>query len=201
MTPLLQLENIHKHFGAHHVLRGIDLEVSASETVVIIGASGSGKSTLLRCVNFLELPDSGRIRFKGEAVGKSVRTRGEDKLVFKERELCRLRRHIGMVFQQFNLFPHMTVLENVMEGLVSVLKLPKPEARERALGNLEKVGLTEKAEQHASRLSGGSSRESLSPARSPCSPMSCFSTRLPRRWTRSLWARSCRSCETSAKPA
>ena len=155
ITKLLQLENIHKRFGAHHVLRGIDLEVSAGETVVIIGASGSGKSTLLRCVNFLELPDSGRIRFKGEAVGKSVQTRGEDKLVFKERELCHLRRHIGMVFQQFNLFPHMTVLENVMEGLVSVLKLPKPEARERALGNLEKVGLTEKAEQHASRLSGG----------------------------------------------
>ena len=155
MQTLLKLENIHKHFGAHHVLRGIDLEISTGETVVIIGASGSGKSTLLRCVNFLELPDSGRIHFKGETIGKTVETRTGEKLILKERELCHLREHIGMVFQQFNLFPHMTVLRNVMEGLVSVLKLSKQEAKERALENLDKVGLTEKAEQYPARLSGG----------------------------------------------
>lgn len=148
---LLRLENIHKYFGENHVLRGVDLEVQKGETVVIIGASGSGKSTLLRCVNFLERPSRGRVYFRGEPVG----TEADGKIAYRERELARLRTHIGMVFQQFNLFPHMTVLDNVMEGPVTVLGLPKDEARDRARMNLERVGLTEKADQHPSRLSGG----------------------------------------------
>jgi polar amino acid transport system ATP-binding protein len=155
MDTVLALENVHKHFGSNHVLKGIDLEVRRGETVVVIGASGSGKSTLLRCINFLELPDTGRIRFKGQAVGRQLRTREGERLVLKERELNSVRRHIGMVFQQFNLFPHKTVLQNVMEGPLSVLRLGKEESRERAVANLAKVGLLEKAEQFPSRLSGG----------------------------------------------
>ncbi|MEJ2665773.1 MAG: amino acid ABC transporter ATP-binding protein [Deinococcales bacterium] len=148
---LLQLKNIHKYFGANHVLRGIDLDVQKGETVVIIGASGSGKSTLLRCVNFLEQPSEGRIYFRGQPIGKET----NGKITYRERELAALRAHIGMVFQQFNLFPHMTVLENVMEGPVTVLGIPREQARERAKMNLERVGLSEKADQHPSRLSGG----------------------------------------------
>jgi len=154
-APVLKLEGIHKSFGGSEVLKGIDLEVAAGETVVIIGASGSGKSTLLRCINFLELPDAGRVYLKGESVGTTVSTRRGERLVFKEQELNAMRRHVGMVFQSFNLFPHMTVVQNVMEGLVSVLRLKRDEARTRALRHLEAVGLAEKTEQYPSRLSGG----------------------------------------------
>ncbi len=123
--------------------------------MVIIGASGSGKSTLLRCINFLEPPTSGRIVFNGEAIGRAVSKGTKETLRYNERELSRLRTHIGMVFQHFNLFPHMTVVQNVMEGLVSVLHLPREQARKRALDNLEQVGIADKADQYPSRLSGG----------------------------------------------
>jgi len=148
-SAVVRLEKVHKRFGDLHVLRGIDLEVVAGETVVIIGASGSGKSTLLRCINYLEVPDAGRVFLDG----RPVATR--DGGVPSERELSHLRRHVGMVFQQFNLFPHMTAVQNVMEGPRSVLRMAQEEARELALRQLEKVGLLDKADQYPSRLSGG----------------------------------------------
>ena len=151
MDTLLRLEAIHKYFGKNHVLRGVSVDIEKGETVVIIGASGSGKSTLLRCINFLEYPSEGRVYYKGAPVGDMV----GDRIVYRERVLNGLRSRVGMVFQQFNLFPHMTAIENVMEGMVTVLRTPKPQARERARMNLERVGLAEKADEYPSRLSGG----------------------------------------------
>lgn len=153
--PVVSLENLHKHFGNAHVLRGIDLDVASGETVVIIGASGSGKSTLLRCINFLEIPDAGRVYIGGEPVGTLKPGSQTGQVVLTEAELSAVRRRVGMVFQQFNLFPHMTVVQNVMEGLRSVLRIDRDQARTKAVTQLEKVGLAEKADQFPSRLSGG----------------------------------------------
>ena len=153
---ILKVEGLHKFFDENHVLRGIDLEVKQSEMICLIGASGSGKSTFLRCINFMEYPSAGQITIHGDVIGRKV---GEDEgspvFDYRESELVRVRTKVGMVFQQFNLFPHMTVLENVMEGLVIVLKLKKEEAEVRARLNLSKVGLLDKADQYPSRLSGG----------------------------------------------
>lgn len=148
---LLEIKDLHKSFGSLEVLRGINLAVEQKETVVLLGSSGSGKSTLLRCVNFMEIPTSGRIFLKGEMVG----TERAGRVRYTERELSKLRTRIGMVFQHFNLFPHMTALQNVMEGQVYVLKRSKAEAREKALEQLARVGLYEKADEYPSRLSGG----------------------------------------------
>ena len=151
----MEIKNINKSFGDLEVLKGIDLEIEEGETVVIIGASGSGKSTLLRCINFMEMPDSGEIILNGNRVGK-LRGKGKKpKIVYQESELCRLRTKIGMVFQQFNLFPHMTVLGNVIEGQVSVLKKKKTDAIEIAKRQLKRVGLLDKIDQYPSHLSGG----------------------------------------------
>ncbi len=152
MENILKVEQLHKSFGKLQVLKGIDVTVQTGETIAIIGASGSGKSTFLRCVNFLEMPSSGKIYLKGRVIGQE---NGNNRMVYKESELCKVRRHFGMVFQQFNLFPHKTALENVMEGLVYVLKQPKAQARESACAQLRKVGLTDKVDQYPSRLSGG----------------------------------------------
>lgn len=151
MAVIIQIENLHKRFGDLDVLKGIDLELGASETVVVLGSSGSGKSTLLRCVNFMETPSAGKILFHGKTIG----TERNGKMRYRERELCELRTRIGMVFQHFNLFPHMTTLQNVMEGQVTVLKRSKSEAEEKARLQLERVGLSEKANEYPSRLSGG----------------------------------------------
>ena len=154
---ILKVGSLHKYFGDLHVLQGVDLEVQRGEMVCMIGSSGSGKSTFLRCLNFMEQPSAGRIEFGGKAVGRETGTTrdGAPTYTYDERELVRLRTHVGMVFQQFNLFPHMTVMRNVMEGPVTVLRTGKEEAEERARENLEKVGLLEKADQYPSRLSGG----------------------------------------------
>jgi ABC-type polar amino acid transport system ATPase subunit len=146
---VVRVENLHKYFGPLEVLRGINMEVDRGEVVVIFGRSGSGKSTLLRCINFLEDPTDGRIEVAGIRLEGGHRTRGK-------RELIRqLRMHAGMVFQQFNLFPQMTALQNVMEGPVTV-KGFKPEAvRPMAQQLLAKVGLADKAEEYPIRLSGG----------------------------------------------
>ena len=151
MSEILRIENLHKTFGDLEVLKGIDLTVQSGETVVILGSSGSGKSTMLRCVNFMEDPTEGRIFLKGELIGSE---RG-GKMTYREAELCALRARIGMVFQHFNLFPHMTVIENVMEGQVIVLGRGKAEARDKAMAQLDRVGLAEKAEEYPARLSGG----------------------------------------------
>ena len=151
--PVLQITRLTKRFGANEVLREIDLEVARGERVAILGASGSGKSTLLRCLNFMETPTSGCIRLDGVAIGKSVGSETERR--YEERELTAVRRRVGMVFQQFNQFPHMTVIGNVMEGLRTVLGQPAEQARQRAMAELERVGLGEKAAEYPARLSGG----------------------------------------------
>ncbi|MDJ0935613.1 MAG: amino acid ABC transporter ATP-binding protein [Kiloniellales bacterium] len=151
MTEIVRIENLHKSFGELAVLKGIDLTVETGETVVLLGSSGSGKSTLLRCVNFMETPTEGRVYLHGELVG----TERNGEVRYRERDLCALRTRIGMVFQHFNLFPHMTVLENVMEGQTTVLRRSKAEAEAKARQQLERVGLAEKADQYPARLSGG----------------------------------------------
>jgi len=151
MTEILRIENLHKSFGDLHVLKGIDLTVQAGETVVLLGSSGSGKSTMLRCVNFMETPSDGKIHLNGDLIG----TERGGRMQYREAELCVLRSRIGMVFQHFNLFPHMNVLENVMEGQVIVLGRGKAEAEAKAMAQLTRVGLAEKAAEYPSRLSGG----------------------------------------------
>jgi polar amino acid transport system ATP-binding protein len=149
---LLSVRGLAKRFGANEVLRGIDLDVCRSERLAILGASGSGKSTLLRCLNFMEIPTKGRIELDGRVLG-SERRPGER--VYREAELTAVRQRVGMVFQQFNLFPHMTTIGNVMEGLRTVRRLPVAAARERAERELARVGLAEKAAQYPAHLSGG----------------------------------------------
>ena len=151
MTEVLRIEGLEKSFGDLAVLRGIDLTVSRGETVVVLGASGSGKSTLLRCVNFMEIPTAGRIALQGEPVGREANGR----VVYAERELTPLRARVGMVFQHFNLFPHMTARQNVMEGPKTVLRLDAAECRRRADRYLDKVGLGWKADAYPAQLSGG----------------------------------------------
>lgn len=140
---LLSVRGLAKRFGKTDVLRGIDLDVEAGERIAILGASGSGKSTLLRCLNFMEMPDAGTVALDGKPVGR------------RESELSQVRQRIGMVFQQFNLFPHMTALGNVMEGPRTVKRVPKAAAAARAHRELARVGLAEKADTWPAHLSGG----------------------------------------------
>ena len=148
---ILQVRGLRKSFGTLEVLKGIDLEVSKGEVVCVIGASGSGKSTLLRCINLLEGSDGGEIRFRGEAIQRLVGERGRA----AERARNALRADIGMVFQQFNLWPHKSVLHNVTEAPIVVRGTPRKKAELEATELLRKVGLAEKAHERPSRLSGG----------------------------------------------
>ncbi len=150
-TPILDIKGLHKRFGDHHVLKGIDFTVEPGERIAIIGGSGSGKSTFLRCMNFMETLSEGEIWLDGTRLG--VEKKGT--VTYPEKQLCKVRERLGMVFQQFNLFPHMSVLENVMEGLVTVKGMSKPEARRIAEAELAKVGLSEKHDAWPGRLSGG----------------------------------------------
>jgi polar amino acid transport system ATP-binding protein len=155
-APLLRVTGLHKRFGQDEVLKGIDLDVKPGERIAILGASGSGKSTFLRCLNFMELPSAGRIELDGQAIGNTRPGRdGNADIVYREAELTRVRQRVGMVFQQFNLFPHMTALGNVMEGLRTVRGMGREEAQARALDQLARVGLADKAQHYPSRLSGG----------------------------------------------
>ena len=142
-TPIIELRNVNKHFGKLHVLKDVSLSVARGEVVVIIGPSGSGKSTLCRTVNRLETIDSGEILIDGQRMPQ------------EGRELAALRAQIGMVFQSFNLFAHMTVLDNMMLAPVDVLKKPKPEAREEAMRLLARVGVADQANKLPAQLSGG----------------------------------------------
>ncbi len=143
--PLLQVENLHKSFGDLEVLKGVDVKITKGEHIVIIGPSGSGKSTLLRCLNYLEVPTAGSIYFKGQRVDPS-----KGKHVLSEH-----RTHMGMVFQRFNLFPHRTALENVMEGPRFVKKQAKALTHTQAKSILKRVGLTDKENSYPIELSGG----------------------------------------------
>jgi polar amino acid transport system ATP-binding protein len=140
---ILKVRGLTKRFGDNQVLHGIDLDVEPGERIAILGASGSGKSTLLRCLNFMEMPTAGSLVLDGTEIGR------------RERELTAVRQRIGMVFQQFNLFPHMTAVGNVMEGLRTVRRQSKTEARARAEKELARVGLAEKADTFPAHLSGG----------------------------------------------
>jgi polar amino acid transport system ATP-binding protein len=150
---MVRAEKIVKRFGHLTVLNGIDLSVQRGQVVVIIGPSGSGKTTLLRCINHLEKIDDGRIYIEGELLGYRI-VNGHP-VEDREANIARIRSQIGFVFQRFNLFPHMTALENVMEAPVHVLHQPVNEVRERAMALLEKVGLAEKASTYPHKLSGG----------------------------------------------
>jgi ABC-type polar amino acid transport system ATPase subunit len=141
--PVVRLEGVHKSFGENEVLNGIDLEVATGEVLTIIGPSGSGKSTLLRCVNLLEPLNAGRIFFEGEEITR------------KGTDVSSVRQRIGMVFQQFNLFPHLTVMDNLTLAARRIRHRPRAEAEQRARALLARVGLTEKAGQHPHQLSGG----------------------------------------------
>lgn len=146
---MISIKNLHKSYGSNEILKGIDVEVKKGETVVIIGPSGSGKTTLLRCMNLLETPDQGVVEV------------GNSRLVFDDNnkptksEIVNLRKQTGMVFQEFNLFPHQTVIDNIMEGQITVLKRSKSEARSVAISLLEKVGLADKKGSFPFQLSGG----------------------------------------------
>ncbi|MGD7044892.1 amino acid ABC transporter ATP-binding protein [Jeotgalibacillus proteolyticus] len=140
---MLTAKNIHKSFGDLEVLKGIDLQVEPQEVVVLVGVSGSGKSTLLRCFNFLEMINSGEIIIDGKQING------------KKDNLNKIRAEVGMVFQHFNLFPHKTVLENIIEAPIQVKKKKKADAIKHAKQLLEKVGLSEKADVYPSKLSGG----------------------------------------------
>ena len=153
---VIRIRNLHKRFGDLHVVKGVDLEVKRGERIAIIGASGSGKSTILRCLNFMEMPSDGTIELDGKVLGaEGGGNAGRGQRSYSEAELCEVRTRVGMVFQQFNLFPHMTVLENVREGLITVKRMPKEAARARATEQLAKVGLQDKLDAYPGKLSGG----------------------------------------------
>ena len=139
---MIDIENLHKSYGDAHILKGIDLHIKEKEVVVIIGPSGSGKSTLLRCINYLERPTSGTVSVDGIILGS-------------EANINDVRKEVGMVFQRFNLFPHMTVLANIMLAPMKVRQVSKEEAEERARKLLARVGLADKAESYPQQLSGG----------------------------------------------
>jgi len=152
-APLIEVRDLRKRFGEVEVLRGVDLEIARSEVVCIIGPSGSGKSTLLRCLAALETYDHGDVRIEGELLGYSERN--GKRVRASQAQINRVRRNVGMVFQQFNLWPHMSALGNVMEALLRVRHLSRDEARRRANAMLETVGLAHKGDVHPAKLSGG----------------------------------------------
>ena len=152
-SVMVKAEGVHKYFGRLEVLKGISLEVVPGEVMCILGPSGSGKSTFLRCINHLEKIDAGRLSVDGELVG--YRQSGDRLYELRDSEVCRKRAEIGMVFQRFNLFPHMTALENVAAGPVCVKRSPRDEAGRRGRELLERVGLADKVDSYPSQLSGG----------------------------------------------
>ena len=153
ISPVIEIRNLHKAFGALEVLRGVDITARRGDVVSLIGSSGSGKSTLLRCANLLEDSQQGEIAFKGENVrwqGKGLNRRPADTA-----QVLRIRTNLSMVFQQFNLWSHMTILQNVMEAPVTVLGRDRAEAEDAARGYLDKVGIGDKCDAYPAQLSGG----------------------------------------------
>ena len=150
---MVKAEGVHKRFGAIEVLKGISLDVRRGEVVCLLGASGSGKSTFLRCINHLEKIDSGRLTVDGQLVG--YRQVGDRLHELHDHDICRHRAEVGMVFQRFNLFGHMTALQNIIEAPVHVLKQPRAQAVERAMQLLARVGLADRGDAYPNQLSGG----------------------------------------------
>jgi len=154
MTNALEIKNLKKSFGNLEVIRGLSLTAKKGEVICIIGTSGSGKSTLLRCVNLLETPDSGEIYVNGELI-KMKKDKNDKLIPVEQNQVDRIRSKLGMVFQDFNLWSHMTVLQNIIEAPIHVQKIEKKVARKNGYLLLEKVGIAEKADQYPSNLSGG----------------------------------------------
>ena len=152
--PALAVSNLHKSFGSNEVLKGISVDAHAGDVISILGSSGSGKSTFLRCINLLEIPDQGEIRLNDELI-KMKYSRSGKRILADQKQVDLLRTRISMVFQDFNLWGHRSVLENVMEAPVYVQKRPKNEVREYSLELLNKVGIHAKADQYPDQLSGG----------------------------------------------
>jgi polar amino acid transport system ATP-binding protein len=151
--PLVRIQDVHKYFGAHHVLRGIDMTIKQGEVSVIIGPSGSGKSTLLRCVNLLETISAGRIYVRDDLIGyREANGRLHD---LTAKQVAGQRREIGMVFQRFNLFPHRTAVQNIIEAPTQVKRQSKAQAKSKALELLDRVGLADHADHYPAQLSGG----------------------------------------------
>jgi cystine transport system ATP-binding protein len=189
-VPVIDVQGLVKSFGALQVLNGITFQVEGGEVVAIIGPSGSGKTTVLRCLSGLEAGDAGTIRVAGHTIDCAV------PLARQQTEVRALRLKAGFVFQNFNLFPHKTALENVIEGLLIVRRVPKTEAQTKGLALLEKVGLSAHANMYPSQLSGGQQqRTAIARALS----MSSSSTSRLRRLIRSLSARSSPSCVNSRR--
>lgn len=153
-TTALTVNDLHKSFGDNKVLKGVSLTANKGNVIAVLGSSGSGKSTMLRCVNLLETPDSGLITVSGEPIRMKKNRRGETVPVDRK-QVERIRSKLTMVFQQFNLWSHMTILQNIIEAPVHVLKVPKKEAIEQARHYLNKVGIHEKADAYPAHLSGG----------------------------------------------
>ncbi|HEY4201658.1 MAG TPA: ATP-binding cassette domain-containing protein [Devosiaceae bacterium] len=152
--PALSVRDMHKSFNASEVLKGISFDAQEGDVISILGASGSGKSTLLRCINLLEIPDSGVVTVAGETIAMRKRRDGRSEPA-DQRQVDRIRAELGMVFQSFNLWSHMTILQNVIEGPIHVLKRPRAEAIAEAEAMLEKVGIADKRDHYPSHLSGG----------------------------------------------
>ncbi|WP_323035303.1 ABC transporter ATP-binding protein [Pararhodobacter sp.] len=153
-TSALKVVDLYKSFGEHQVIKGISMEAQKGDVIAILGASGSGKSTFLRCINLLETPDSGDVYLAGEKIRMKKNRHGET-VPEDIRQVERMRARLAMVFQGFNLWSHMTVMENVLEGPLYVQKTPKAEAREKAKALLAKVGLSDRADYYPAHLSGG----------------------------------------------
>jgi arginine/ornithine transport system ATP-binding protein len=152
--PALRVEDIHKSFGSIEVLKGISLEAYEQDVISILGSSGSGKSTLLRCINLLETPTAGKVYVRGELI--KMRERGAGERIAEDRkQVERIRSKLAMVFQQFNLWAHMTVMQNVIEAPTQVLKIPKAEAKKKAESILQRVGMYEHRNYYPAQLSGG----------------------------------------------
>ncbi len=153
-APVLSLQNIHKRFGELEVLHGISLQANKGDVISLIGSSGSGKSTLLRCINLLEMPDSGEIEIGGERIGLQLDRHG-NRVASDAKQVQQLRTRVGMVFQQFNLWSHLTVLQNVVEAPLRVLGMERQEAEQAGMEYLDKVGIADKAGSYPAFLSGG----------------------------------------------
>jgi polar amino acid transport system ATP-binding protein len=198
---MLEIASLRKRFGAVEVVRDVSLKVSPGEVVVVIGPSGSGKTTLLRCINLLEEYERGSITIDGEPIGYRIDGRTGKRVRMSEREIAAARQRIGMVFQSYNLFPHMNVLQNIVAAPVRVRGIERRQAEARARELLAMVGLSDKLAEYPIRLSAVSNSAWRSPGRWRWIPRLCCSTRSLRRSTPNWWAKCWRQYSSSRATA